>query len=123
MSFAINNTQTVWLPFNTSFSAIVTIFASWNEQVVVSDPNGLTGFSSTGTGTPSIPTTLGTFTTPNGYGNLPAYPVNVQITNNNGQGPATSPNFVMGQGWAVTSFDQLSNGGHNNLWISFQPNS
>jgi hypothetical protein len=97
--FSINNTQTVWLPFNTSFSALVNIYAAWNEQVVVSDPNGLTGFSFTQTGIPLLDQNIGTFATPASYGNFPAYPVNVTITNAQGNGPCTFPSYVMGQGW------------------------
>lgn len=125
MSFEINNTQTVWLPFSTNFKVQVSIFAGWNDTVAISDPHDLTNLNFTGSGQPMDPSKIiGAFTTPESYGDLPAYPVNVQITNDQGQGGGRSyPSYVSPLGWAVTSFDSIAGGGHNNLYVNFQPNS
>lgn len=122
MSYTINNVQTVWLPFGTTFTPTVSISASWQEQVQVSDPNNVVNINFTGTGNPKMnpPKQFPAFTTPASYGTLPAYPVNVMVTNGGGTGVTNKPSWVISEGWSVTSWDQLN--GKNNLFISFQPN-
>lgn len=119
-NFSINNVATVWLPFNTNFNVLVNIYAVWTETVVLSDPNGvIVNNNATGTGVPMSPQqNLGTFTTPASFGNLPAYPVNVTITNS-----VNNVSYVNVLGWSVTSYDQMPNGGHNNLCVTFVPQS
>lgn len=125
MPFNINDTQTVWLPFSTNFTVHVSIFASWTDSVVISDPLELTNFNYTGSGLPmNSPQNIGTFTAPESFGDFPAYPVNVQITNDQGRGEGHRfPSYVSCLGWAVTSYDSTAGGGHNNLYVNFQPNS
>ncbi len=125
MGYSINNVATVWLAFSTTFQINVDIYASWNETVELSDPNGLLANMSsfTGTGTPAPVESLGAFTTPASYGDFPGYPVNVTITNSGGG--ATTSQFsyvnVLTDSNAVTSYDQLLNAGYDNLLITFKP--
>jgi hypothetical protein len=120
MAFTINNVGTVWLPFNTEFNVCATIFASWTETIIISDPNNLTNSAPiTGTGTPMAPIyNQQTFTTPSSYGNFPGYPVNVTITNNGGSGGINYVNVI---GLTVISYDHMNNNSHNNANVSFIP--
>ncbi len=124
MEFAINNVQTVWLPFSQTYQISAFGSASWQEQVVFSDPNGLAPSTPfIGTGNPYGPTPIGSITTPSSYGELLAYPINVVITNDQGSGGLNwFPSYIGTNTLApVVTYDQVNNEGIlTNMSIQFQ---